>query len=270
MDLVLQPGALTHQQGAPRDLAAQHVRGLIRHPHRRQEVRGQQLGQDRSIDLVGLHLRLGDRAGLARVRHHHPPRRLSQQRGDRERVPRRLQRHLIAGPETVGEHPQRLRRSRDLALLPDQAVLPHRDLSELPMHVQPETPSSHLASPSHSIRSDDERSTAIVGITTPTDSRSQRSRASRRGGQLLTRAPSPACRTACPPRVLPVPLSRTVAPYSPPATSLQADRPVPRDPGGTTAFHTGYNASTTASNRSTAGSGRHLAGAVTSPASKPP
>ena len=40
--------------------------------------------------------------------------------------------------------------------------------------------------------------TEAVGDTTPTDSRSRRNRASRRGGQLLTRARSSSSRSACP------------------------------------------------------------------------
>jgi Transposase, Mutator family len=58
-----------------------------------------------------------------------------------------------------------------------------------------------------------------AGKTTPTDSRSRRIRASRRGGQVLTRARSPSNETGLPVHVcLKVPLSRTVAPYSPPQT----------------------------------------------------
>jgi putative transposase len=45
-----------------------------------------------------------------------------------------------------------------------------------------------------------------VGVTTPTDPRSQRNRAGRRGGQLLTRVRNSSYESACPPRVLPVPL----------------------------------------------------------------
>ena len=45
-----------------------------------------------------------------------------------------------------------------------------------------------------------------MGDTTHTDSRSQRNRVGRRGGQLITRALSSSCRTACPLSVLPVPL----------------------------------------------------------------
>jgi hypothetical protein len=52
------------------------------------------------------------------------------------------------------------------------------------------------------------------GDTTPTDPRSRRNRASRRGGQLLTRALGSSYASACPHFVLPVPLSRMVAPYA--------------------------------------------------------
>src|SRR4051794_13755985 len=52
--------------------------------------------------------------------------------------------------------------------------------------------------------------------TTPTDTRSQRSRTSRRGGQLLTRARSPPCKNGLPIRVPRRPLFRTVAPYARP------------------------------------------------------
>jgi hypothetical protein len=63
-----------------------------------------------------------------------------------------------------------------------------------------------------------------AGTTTPTDSRSRRIRASRRGGQLLTRARSPSNETGLPVHVcLRAPLSRTVAPYSPPQTQSAPD-----------------------------------------------
>jgi hypothetical protein len=53
-----------------------------------------------------------------------------------------------------------------------------------------------------------------MGETTPTDTRSQRSQASRRGGQLLTRARSTTSKNGLPVLVPQTPLSRTVAPYS--------------------------------------------------------
>src|SRR6476469_1660111 len=50
--------------------------------------------------------------------------------------------------------------------------------------------------------------TGAAGDTTTTDSRSRRNRASRRGGQLQTRALGSSYVSACPHFVLPVPLSR--------------------------------------------------------------
>jgi hypothetical protein len=57
---------------------------------------------------------------------------------------------------------------------------------------------------------------AAAGNTTPTDSRSQRIRASRRGGHLLTRARSPSCNTGLPSACSQAPLSRSLAGYSAP------------------------------------------------------
>ena len=54
-----------------------------------------------------------------------------------------------------------------------------------------------------------------VGTTTTTDTRSQRNRASRRGGHRKARARSPSSKTACPAtfsQKAPIPISRTVSP----------------------------------------------------------
>ena len=56
--------------------------------------------------------------------------------------------------------------------------------------------------------------TGAAGDTTPTDPRSRRNRASRRGGQLLTRARGSSSHRPAHTFVLPVPLSRMVAPYA--------------------------------------------------------
>jgi hypothetical protein len=50
MNLVLDPGPLAHQVRSAGDLPAQATRAHIRQPHRRQEVRGQQLRQDPGVD----------------------------------------------------------------------------------------------------------------------------------------------------------------------------------------------------------------------------
>ena len=62
------------------------------------------------------------------------------------------------------------------------------------------------------------------GNTTPTDSRSQRIRASRKGGQLLTRARSSSFDIGLPVPRVPAPLSRMVAPYTPTAYLQGAGR----------------------------------------------
>ena len=63
------------------------------------------------------------------------------------RVARRLDRDLVLGPEAVSKRAQRLRRQRQLTGLPDLPVLPHRDLRELAMHIQSDTPASHHEPP---------------------------------------------------------------------------------------------------------------------------
>jgi hypothetical protein len=74
--------------------------------------------------------------------------------------------------------------------------------------------------------------TGGAGDTTATDSRSQRNRASRRGGQLLTRALGSSCVSACPHFVLPVPLSRC-SHHTPRCRTPQPNV-------GTEKSHTGY------------------------------
>jgi hypothetical protein len=73
-----------------------------------------------------------------------------------------------------------------------------------------------------------------LGRTTHTDTRSQRSRTSRRGGQLLTRAGSPSCKNGLPIRVPRRPPFRTVAPYARPPPSRQNNTRT------SASLHTGY------------------------------
>src|SRR5829696_2748258 len=71
--------------------------------------------------------------------------------------------------------------------------------------------------------------------TTPTDTRSQRSRTSRRGGQLLTRARSPPNKNGLPIHVPRRPLFRTVTPYARLGTPSQQN-----NTRTLAVFHTGY------------------------------
>jgi hypothetical protein len=62
---------------------------------------------------------------------------------DRVRVARRFDRDLIIWTETVGEHTQVLTADLHLTGLADHAVLPDRDLRELPVHIQTNAPHAH-------------------------------------------------------------------------------------------------------------------------------
>jgi hypothetical protein len=184
LDLVLQPGPLPHDVGAAGDLAAQREGGLIGQPHRRQELGRQQPSQHRRLDLVGGDLRLGDRAGLLRVGDHHPTDVAFQQPRDRVGVAGRLDRDRVAGAQAGGEVPQPLRRQLDPSDLAHHAALPDGDLSELTVDIQPDT-AAHPVLPSPACGG------RTGGQTTPTDPRSRRIRAGRRGGHVLPRARSP-------------------------------------------------------------------------------
>jgi len=191
VDLVLQPGPLTDQVRAAHHDPAKHSRPVIGDPGLRQEVRGQQLGQDAGVDLVGLDLRLGDGPGLARVRHHHPSDQRPQHRGDGVAVRRGLQHDLIVGAQRAGPGPQVFRLHPDASLVAAQPLLDDGELRERPMHIHPDR--SHTPAPLRLLISRNHRAE-----TTETDTRSQRNRASRRGGQVLTRARSSLYRSACP------------------------------------------------------------------------
>jgi hypothetical protein len=84
-----------------------------------------------------------NRARLGRIGHYHPRDVGLEQSRDRVRVAGGLQRDLVGRRQTVREDPQRLRRRLDLSDLADHARLPDRDLRELTMHVEPDTPARH-------------------------------------------------------------------------------------------------------------------------------
>src|SRR6516165_6965087 len=82
----------------------------------------------------------------------------------------------------------------------DDSFVENSDFSKGSMYV--ETYDPHLRLPDSKMREP-------TGHTTTTDSRSQRTQASREGGQITTRALSSSYGTACPSRVLPTPSSRS-------------------------------------------------------------
>jgi hypothetical protein len=124
--------------GSPRHLSAQHPGAVIRQPHRRQKIGGEQLGQDASVDLVGLDLGLGDRPRLARVGHHDTSNERREQHRDRVAVPRRLERDLVIRSQRARPLAQRLGRDSDLPLVSAQAVLDDGDLRKCAVHIHPD------------------------------------------------------------------------------------------------------------------------------------
>jgi DDE domain len=199
--LILQPGPLPDDVRGAQYLATQRAGRRIGQPHRRQEGRSQQPGQDLGVDLVGLDLRFGDRSRLDWIGHHHPAGVAGQQRRDRARVPGRLQRYLIRRSEVRGEPADPLRCGREPPGPTHHPALPDRDLREVAVHIQ-RWAKRHLPI------------------------RARRTRAGRRGGHLTTRALSPARNTGLPTLIsLAAPLSRTVAPYADPVSPTRGERP---------------------------------------------
>ena len=141
MHLVLHPGASTHQPGPASDPPAQSRRRLIRHPHRLEHPRRQQLGEHRRVEPVALHTGVRDRSCLGRVADQHPPDvALAEQPGDHHRAAARLQHHLIAAVQAGRELPDRLRGRIDPSDPRDLPVLHHGDLAEIEVHIQTEKP----------------------------------------------------------------------------------------------------------------------------------
>ena len=196
MDLVLGARARRHQLRAPRQPAAHHADRLIRHPDRIQRPGRQQLCQRQRVEAVGLRARLTD-AGVARVDHHHPGDvRLDDPR-DLPRVARDLQGHLVIRRQALREQLKVLRRGRDAP----RARGPRTSPRSRPRRNRDGRPtrSTSPRPPSHRLMIG-----RTVGKRHTTDSRSQRNRASRRGGQRKARAQGPSSKEpACPTCVLP-------------------------------------------------------------------
>jgi hypothetical protein len=70
VDAVLEPRALANDVRAAVHLPAQGVRLVVGQPHARQVIGRQQLRENLGVDLVGLHLCLGDRTRLGRIGDH--------------------------------------------------------------------------------------------------------------------------------------------------------------------------------------------------------
>jgi hypothetical protein len=153
--------------------------------------------QDAGIDLVGLDPRVRDRLHLQWIGNDHARHIGLEHPHHRHGIAGGLDHHLIILGQGATKAFQCRSRHVNPACRPQPAVFPEYHLGKGPVDIHSDNP-SHVCSPS--------QLTGAVGNTTPTDPRSQRNRAGRRGGQLLTRARGSSNRTACPHHVLPVPL----------------------------------------------------------------
>ncbi|GGY16666.1 hypothetical protein GCM10010358_80390 [Streptomyces minutiscleroticus] len=209
LDLILDPNAAAHQLRPVRRQAPQHPGALVRQPRARQEVGGQQLRENARVDPVGLHFRLGDRPGLDRVGDHHPRDMRLEEHGHCARVSGCLQRHVVVRAQLCSELSQCFWPAPHPAPICDASVLDHRDLREIAVNVQSDEPPHHPSPVRTRTWYGDQ-----LGETTPTESRSRRSQASRGGGRLQRRARSPSFKIDLPMPIPRAPLVLTVAPYN--------------------------------------------------------
>jgi hypothetical protein len=174
-DLVLRARARPHELAALRESPTHRSRVLVGHPHRVQLAGSEQLGQRPRIEPVGLRSGATNR-GVVRAddddvgdMRADDPRDLRRVAGDLERYPIRRSKAASKQLKRRGrrQHPARRR---------DPPVIGDRDLAEVTVNVHPHRP-EHVDLLSSLTKREQE------GNTTQTDPRSQRNRASRRGGQ---------------------------------------------------------------------------------------
>ena len=174
VDLVLRARARPHQLRAAREPAAHRADALIGRPHPVELPRPQQLGQRPRVEAIGLRARLAD-AGVARRDDDHPRDVRLEDPRDRPRIARHLQRDPVARVEALREQLQRLR-PRLRSGPPSAAGPPRRSPPRRSRDGRPALPLSPRPPRRRRSRG------RTGGQTTSTDPRSQRNRASRRGG----------------------------------------------------------------------------------------
>ena len=160
-------------------LASAAVGIFVGDPDLRHEASRMQLRQSRGIDLVGLHAGVGNGAHQPWIGDDDALHVRAHEALHGGAVARHLDHHLVLETERFGKSDERLVGELDPHLLRDLTVLKYSDLSERSMDVHADNLHAISSSPQEP-----------VACTTSTDSRSQRNRASRRGGQVTTRARS--------------------------------------------------------------------------------
>src|ERR1700722_10218498 len=197
---VLDPRTMTDELIAPRVQPTIALSDRIRHPNLWQVAGGIEVGQCAGVDLVGLHMGVRDGFHLERVGDHHALHEWRQHPRHGHAVAGRLDHHLIRCQKAFAEAFQCRSSHIDTTCPSKPTLLPENHLPKGSVSIYPDY-ASHA-------RLLFVQRTGAAGYTTTTDSRSRRNRASRRGGQLLTRArsstykiglPAPSCsRRLCP------------------------------------------------------------------------
>ncbi len=141
---VLQPSRLRNKLGAFGDAPALGLDRFGRYPDFRQEPRGVQSGENRSIDLVGLDLRPGDGPHLQRVGYDYAMDKRRQKANDDRRVAGGFQHHVVVPAKLFAELKHCLAIHGEATVVSHRAVLQDGDLSEGPMNIKSDY--SHLGS----------------------------------------------------------------------------------------------------------------------------
>jgi hypothetical protein len=133
--LVLLACALPHQLRPARDPSTQDTRLLLRRPDLGQKAGREQLRPRARVELVRLR-RLRRVLDRLRVREHNTTDMRRDEPRDRQRVPPRLEHHLIIRSKAPGEQLKRRRRRLDSPSTAHPAALRDRDLAEIAVHTQ--------------------------------------------------------------------------------------------------------------------------------------
>jgi hypothetical protein len=175
VDLILLPRPMLDELGSPGDPAAEHPRRLVDRPHLGQEAASEQLGEHGRIDLVCLRPCLGQPLDRLRVAEHNSLHVRLDDADDRKRVAGRLECHLVAGGQALGEELERRRLRLNAARKAHLPSLGDRHLAEVAVDVEPDE-AHHSSSRSLTRRRDGQHDNyGSVLAAHPS---------SRRGGQL--------------------------------------------------------------------------------------
>jgi hypothetical protein len=130
MHLVLDPRPVPDDLIAPRHQAAHALGRRVRRPDLRQKTCRMQACQSARIDLIGLHVRIGDRLHLQRVGDDHPRHEGRQHARDRHAVARRFNDYLIRWLKPLAKAFEAYAGHVDPPGMPKHTALPYHHLAE--------------------------------------------------------------------------------------------------------------------------------------------